>query len=75
MFVVVLALSHDALHVPPPNGSRWRMPVDQNESLTLTPASPNRKFDGGVTLLEWPTVVDTTGAKRVAGLTELDEMG
>src|SRR5215510_13554467 len=61
LFVVVRALSHDALQVPPPKGRRWRTPVDQNESSTCTPRSPRRKFDGGVTLVDRPRVVEKTG--------------
>ncbi len=32
LFVEVRAASHDTLHVPPPNGSRWRTPVDEKRS-------------------------------------------
>src|SRR6266550_7541209 len=63
LLVVVRAVSQDTLHVPAPHGNRCRTPVDENQSLTPTPRSPRRKFDGGVTLLERPMVVENTGAK------------
>src|SRR5215475_11272686 len=50
LLVVVLAASHEMLHVPAPHGSRCRTPVVENQSLTSTPTSPSRKFVGGVTL-------------------------
>src|SRR5438093_3341457 len=62
LLVVVRAVSQDTLHVPAPHGNRCRTPVDENQSLTSTPRSPSRKFDGGVTLLERPMVVENTGA-------------
>src|SRR6185436_21141480 len=63
LLLVVRAVSHDTLQVPEPRGRRCRMPVDEKTSLTSTPRSPSRKFDGGVTLLERPTRVENTGAK------------
>src|SRR4026207_1803974 len=62
LLVVVRALSHEALQVPPPKGRRCRTPVDQNESLTSAPLSPRKRFVEGVALLEWPKVVESTGA-------------
>src|SRR2546427_4174015 len=62
LLVVVRDVSHETLHVPEPHGRRCRTPVDENQSLTSTPRSPRRKFDGGVTLLERPMVVENTGA-------------
>jgi hypothetical protein len=38
------------------------MPVDVNRSFVSTPRSPNRKLDGGATLLDVPTIVENTGA-------------
>src|SRR5262245_55235919 len=62
LLVVVRAVSHERLHAPPPHGSRWRMPVDENQSCTSTPASPNRELVGGVTLRDRPSVVEKIGA-------------
>src|SRR6266852_7175189 len=61
LLVVVRDVSHDTLQVPAPQGSRCLTPVDENQSLTSTPRSPSRKFEGGVTLLERPRVVENTG--------------
>src|SRR5438552_16385584 len=63
LLVVVRDVSHDTLHVPALQGSRCLTPVDENQSLTSTPRSPVRKFDGGVTFRERPSVVENTGAK------------
>src|SRR5262245_40528096 len=63
LFVVVRDVSHETLQVPEPHGSRCLTPVDENQSLTSTPRSPSRKFEGGVTLLERPRTVESTGAK------------
>src|SRR5688572_24676926 len=65
LVVVVLEVSQEALHVPEPHRSRCRTPVDENQSLTSTPRSPNRELDGGVTLLERPSTVENTGAKTL----------
>src|SRR5260370_10164444 len=62
LFVVVRDVSHDTLQTPAPHGSRCRTPVEENTSFRSTPRSPRRKFDGGVTLLERPNVVEKTGA-------------
>jgi hypothetical protein len=40
---------------------RCRTPVEVNRSFVSTPRSPNRKFDGGVTLLDVPNIVENTG--------------
>src|SRR5258706_16049520 len=61
LFVVVLDVSHETLQVPPPHGNRCLTPVDENKSLTSTPRSPTNRLDGGVTLLERPSVVENTG--------------
>ena len=61
LFVVVREVSHDTLHVPAPHGSRWVTPVDEKRSLTSTPRSPSRKFDGGVAFFDPPSVVENTG--------------
>src|SRR5215216_3538715 len=63
LLVAVRDVSHETLHVPAPHGRRCRTPVDENRSLTSTPRSPSRKFVGGVTLLERPSIVENTGAK------------
>src|SRR5437870_13718411 len=63
LLVVVRAVSHETLQVPAPLGSRCRTPVDENQSFVSTPRSPSRKFDGGVTLLERPKMVENTGVK------------
>ena len=65
LVVVVREVSHETLHVPAPHRSRCRTPVDENKSLTSTPRSPRREFDGGVTLLERPRTVENTGAKAL----------
>src|SRR5438128_9965008 len=62
LLVVVRAVSQDTLHVPAPHGNRCRTPVDENQSLTSSPRSPRRKFDGGVTVLERPMLLENTGA-------------
>src|SRR5712671_7727066 len=62
LFVVVLAVSQEALHVPPPHGTRCLTPVDENQSFTSTAESPTREFVGGVTLRDRPSVVEKTGA-------------
>src|SRR5262245_20529691 len=62
LFVVVRAVSHDTLHVPAPHRSRCRTPVDENQSLTSTPRSPSRKFEGGVVVVERPSTVENIGA-------------
>src|SRR5690348_7441808 len=59
--VVVRAVSQDTLQAPPPQGTRWRTPVDENQSLTSTPSSPRSAFDGGVTLRVRPPVVENNG--------------
>src|SRR5437867_1966030 len=61
LFVVVREVSHHTLHVPAPHGSRCLTPVEENQSLTSTPLSPSRKFEGGVTLLDRPSVVENIG--------------
>src|SRR4029453_536199 len=61
LLVVVRDVSHETLHVPAPHGSRCRTPVDENQSFVSTPRSPNRKFEGGVTLVERPSSVEKTG--------------
>ena len=62
LFVVVRDVSHATLHVPAPQGNRCLTPLDENQSLTSTPRSPVRRFDGGVTFFERPSVVEKTGA-------------
>jgi hypothetical protein len=44
-----------------PHGTRWRTPVEENQSRVSTPALPSRKVVGGVVLLERPSVVEKTG--------------
>ena len=61
-------MSHETLQVPAPHGSRCRTPVDENQSLTSTPRSPSRKFDGGVTLLERPSTVENIGTNAPLAL-------
>src|SRR5688500_20380619 len=61
LLLVVRDVSHDTLHVAPAHGNRCRTPVDENQSWTSTPRSPSKKFDGGVTLLDRPTTVESTG--------------
>src|SRR6187200_3270553 len=61
LLVVVRAVSQDRLQTPPPHGTRWRTPLDENQSLTSTPASPKRAFAGGVTLRVRPPVVEKSG--------------
>src|ERR687888_1968354 len=62
LLLVVRAASHETLHVPDPQGTCCRTPVDENQSRVSTPPVPNRKFDGGVTMLDRPSVVENTGA-------------
>jgi hypothetical protein len=62
LFVVVRDVSQETLQVPAPHGSRCRTPVDENQSSTLTPCSPDRKLDGGVDKLDRPSVVENRGA-------------
>src|SRR3954451_20788380 len=59
--LVVRAVSHDTLHAPPPHGTRWRTPVDENQSLTSMPASPSSALDGGVVVRVRPPAVEKTG--------------
>jgi hypothetical protein len=61
LFVPVRELSQETLHVPEPIGRRCRTPVDENKSSTSTPRSPNKKFDGGVALLDRPSTVENIG--------------
>src|SRR5437867_289218 len=63
LFVAVRDVSHETLQVPELQGRRWRTPVDENQSSTSTPRSPRSRFDGGVTVLDRPSVVENTGAK------------
>src|SRR4029453_10051477 len=63
LLLVVRDVSQETLHVPAPHGRRCRRPVDENTSLTSTPRSPSRKFDGGVALLERPKAVENSGEK------------
>src|SRR5437588_11453177 len=63
LFVVVRELSHERLQVPEPHGSRCRTPVDENQSFVSRPWSPDRRLEGGVTLLDRPNIVEKTGAK------------
>src|SRR5687768_4490928 len=65
LLLAVREVSHETLQVPAPHRSRWRTPVDENQSLTSMPRSPRREFDGGVTLLERPRTVENTGAKAL----------
>src|SRR5262249_50609226 len=58
LLVAVRELSHETLQVPEPTGRRCRTPVDENKSSTLTPRSPSRKFDGGVAVLDRPSIVE-----------------
>src|SRR5580765_2403854 len=62
LLVVVLAASHETLHVPAPHGSRCLTPVVENQSFTSTPVSPVNRLVGGVTLRERPNTVENTGA-------------
>src|SRR6187399_2193084 len=61
LFDVVLAVSHEMLHVPAPHGRRWRTPVDENQSLTSVPVSPTREVTGGATLRDRPRMVENIG--------------
>src|SRR5580765_6951240 len=65
LFVAVRAASHDRLHVPEPQGRRCRTPLDENQSSAFTPRSPSRKFDGGVVVLERPSVVANIGVNAL----------
>src|SRR5580765_9102708 len=61
LFVVVRAVSHETLQVPAPQGTRWRTPVDENQSLTSRPESLTSALVGGVTSLDRPSTVENTG--------------
>src|SRR5262245_15320475 len=61
LLLVVLAASHDRLHVPLPTGTRWRTPADENQSPVSIPCVPRRKFVGGVVAFDRPRIVDSTG--------------
>src|SRR5262245_2784709 len=65
LLVAVRALSQDTLHVPEPHGRRCLTPVDENQSSTFTPRLPSKRFEGGVTVLERPSVVENTGVKAL----------
>src|SRR5689334_17269884 len=65
LLLVVRDVSHDALQVPEPHRRRCRTPVDENKSLTSTPLSPRSRFDGGVVLVDRPTVEENTGANAL----------
>src|SRR5262245_31938182 len=47
LLVEVRDVSHETLHDAPPQGSRCLTPVDVNQSLTSTPRSPSKAFEGG----------------------------
>ena len=61
LLLVVRAASHDTLQVPDPHGTRWRTPVDENQSRVITPPLPRSKFDAGVLTLDRPSVDENTG--------------
>src|SRR5688500_11603674 len=63
LFVVERAASQERLHVPVPHGSRsrWRTPVDVNQSSTSRLLSPDSTFEAGVEMLERPSVVENCG--------------
>ena len=65
LFVLLRAKSHDALQTPDPHGSRWRTPVDPNQSSTSTPWFPSSDVDGGVTTLDRPKTVENIGVNAL----------
>src|SRR4029078_7566915 len=65
LLVADRAVSYDTLHVPEPQGRRWRTPVDENQSSTSTPRWPSSSVDGGVALLDRPTDEDSCGTNAL----------
>src|SRR5262249_6145704 len=61
LLLVVRDASHDTLHVPFPHGTRWRTPVDENQSRLSTLLVPSRKLVGAASTLDRPNSVEKVG--------------